>query len=296
MAWVSMGAETGDKAGAQSPHLDETEQAQAQAHTQPRALVIHEIVREEGEAGLKRPSSTLAFSALAGGLSMGFSFVGQAVLRSGLPDTPWRHLIDGLGYSLGFVFVILGRQQLFTESTLTVVLPVLMRRTGAAVLSVLRFWLIVLAANIAGTWIAAWLMTTHGLFEQPVVEALHALAAAPFSHDFVPTALKAIVAGWLIALMVWILPSARSAQILVIVVIAYIVAAAQLTHVIAGSVESAYAVISGDASLAEYFIRFLVPTLLGNVIGGVTLVALLNHAGVVSEMHGQSGTSPEGEL
>src|SRR5277367_3276105 len=116
-----------DEAGATSPHLDETERKQAAEHSAPRALVIHEVVRQEGEEELQRPVSALLWSGLAAGLSMGFSFLTLAMMRAGLPDTPWRHLISSFGYCAGFVITILGRQQLFTESTLTAVLPLLVR-------------------------------------------------------------------------------------------------------------------------------------------------------------------------
>ena len=111
-----------------APYFEEEERAKVSAHTPLRPRLIHEIIREEGEAELRRPVSALAWSGLASGLSMGFSFLTQALLRSSLPDEPWRHLIDSFGYSVGFIIVVLGRQQLFTESTLTAVLPVLVRR------------------------------------------------------------------------------------------------------------------------------------------------------------------------
>ena len=85
-------------------------------------------------------------------------------------------------------------------------------------------------------------------------------------------------AGWLIALMIWLLPSARSARLFVIVLLTYVVALGHFSHVIAGSVEAAYAVFVGRASLPDYALGFFAPTILGNTIGGVALVALLNHA------------------
>lgn len=96
--------------------------------------------------------------------------------------------------------------------------------------------------------------------------------------------LRGIFAGWLIALMVWLLPSARSAKLLVIVLITYIVALAHLPHIIAGSTEAAYAVLTNRGTLTEYWLTFFLPTLLGNTIGGVCLVAMLNHAPIAAEV------------
>jgi len=115
-------------AGANSPHLDEREQTQAAAHAAPQALVIHEVVREEGELELRRRNVALLWSGLAAGLSMGFSLLTLALLRAGLPETPWRALLDSPGYCVGFMIAIRGRQQLFTESTLTALLPLMVRR------------------------------------------------------------------------------------------------------------------------------------------------------------------------
>jgi formate/nitrite transporter FocA (FNT family) len=272
------------QAGSDSPHLNEDEQGQAAAHAAPRALIIHEIIREEGEAGLGRTNGALAFSGFAAGLSMGFSFVTQALLHAGLPDAPWRHLIDSVGYSVGFVIVILGRQQLFTESTLTAVLPVLTRWDLATAANALRLWGIVLATNLAATWVFASLLTIPDVFKAPVVEALRMLSTGGMESAFLPTFIKALFAGWLIAMMVWLLPSARSARLALVLLVTSVVALGQLSHIIAGSVDAAYAVLNGLAPFGDYVGRFLIPTLLGNTLGGVALVAVLNHAAIAPEM------------
>jgi formate/nitrite transporter FocA (FNT family) len=278
---------TNDEAGATSPHLDEQEKQQAADHTAPRALVIHEVVRQEGEEELKRPISALIWSGLAAGLSMGFSFLGLALMQSLLPNQPWHRLIDSLGYSIGFIITILGRQQLFTESTLTAVLPLLVRRDAATLLALLRFWAVVLVANLVGTAIFAGLIFTNGIFPDEIRHALVENATDAVSGAFWPTLVRSVLAGWLIAMMVWLLPSARSAKLLVIMLLTYILGVGRLSHIIAGSAESAFAVLSGHNPISDYFVKFLAPTLLGNTLGGVALVALLNHAPLVPEL--QSG-------
>jgi len=87
-------------------------------------------------------------------------------------------------------------------------------------------------------------------------------------------------------LMVWLLPSSKASSLLTILIITFVVAISNLSHVIAGSVEAFYAVLTGRAQLGDYFVEFLLPTLLGNMIGGVSLVALLNHAAIAPEMVG----------
>jgi formate/nitrite transporter FocA (FNT family) len=272
------------QAGAESPHLDADQREQAADHSTPHPLVIHEIVREEGEAAMERTASALTWSAAAAGLSMGFSFLVQAILLSELPESKSRHLVASLGYTIGFVFVILGRQQLFTESTLTAVLPVLTRRDLRTVGKTLRLWLIVLLSNLVGTAVFAGLLQFKDVFDSGVNAALAELARAPFSAGFGVTLVRGVFAGWLIALMVWLLPSARSARLLTILIVTYTVGVSKLTHVIASSAEAAYAVMTNAATMGDYFGVFLLPTLLGNMIGGISMVAIVNHAAIAPEI------------
>lgn len=271
-------------AGADSPHLDAREQTQAAEHAAPAAIVIHEVIREEGEAELNRRTAVLAWSGLAAGLSMGFSLLGLAMLQARLPDMPWRPLVDSFGYCIGFVIVILGRQQLFTESTLTAVLPLMVRRDAATLVSLLRMWGVVLAANLIGTIIFAALVSLPGLFTDPVhaamVESGRDLMAGPLG----PKIVKAVLAGWLIALMVWLLPSARSARLFVIILLTYLVGVGRFPHIIAGSAETAFSVFAGAASVGDYLLRFMLPTLIGNTIGGVALVAFLNYVPLATDL------------
>ena len=121
----------------------------------PRTPVIYEVVRQIGDEEMQRPFTSLWWSGVAAGLSMSFSLVAQAILETHLPDTPWRPLVSGFGYCVGFLMAVLGRQQLFSESTITVVLPVFANLNGANIWRMARLWAIVLVANLAGTLIAA---------------------------------------------------------------------------------------------------------------------------------------------
>jgi formate/nitrite transporter FocA (FNT family) len=274
-----------------SQHLDREEQELASRHAAPDALVIHEIIRNQGESELARTNVALALSGLAAGLSMGFSFLTQALLQAGLPAAVWRPTVAALGYSVGFMIVVMARQQLFTESTLTAVLPVITRRDIGTALAALRLWIIVLVTNLIGTWAFAMLVHVHGVFPDDVAQAMTALAQQAIPTAFSATLLRAFFAGWLIALMVWILPSAQSARLLTVIIITYVVALAHLSHIVAGSTEAAYDVLSGQATLGAYFLHFLLPTLLGNILGGVVMVSVLNHGSIAPEITGNARRS-----
>ncbi len=248
-------------------------------------MVIHEIVREDGKRELERSFSGLAWSGLAAGLSIGFSFVMQGEVRAALPDAPWARLVDGFGYCLGFLIVVLGRQQLFTETTLTALVPTLTERTVGVLLGTLRVYAVVLTTNVIGTWVFAAISAQPGLFSPEAYDAMSKISSQAMSHPFWHTVVMGVFAGWLIGLMVWLLPGAGPARPLIIILLTYAIAACEFPHVVAGSVEAAFGVMAGHASLGDYWGRFFVPTLIGNTVGGTVLVALLNHAPLAGELN-----------
>jgi formate-nitrite transporter family protein len=282
-----------DESPVMAPELTEKQQQEAEERTSVSALVVHEAVRYDGEEELKRPISALAWSGLAAGLSMGFSFVGQALLYARLPDTSWRELIVSFGYSLGFLIVIVGRQQLFTENTLTAIIPLLARRNLQTLGRVLRLWAVVLIANLVGAHLFAWVVGNTPMFHDEVRSAMLTLAQKAADVTFGTAALRGIFAGWLIAMMVWMLAAIDTGRIAVIIILTYTVGIANLTHIIAGAVEVLYLPMVGAKSWFAIASGYLLPTLLGNIVGGVSLTAAVNHAQVVAGMAAKHGHESE---
>ncbi|HEY7209870.1 MAG TPA: formate/nitrite transporter family protein [Bryobacteraceae bacterium] len=270
---------------ANAPELTEKQQQEAEERTSVSAVVVHEAIRHDGEEELNRPTSALAWSGLAAGMSMGFSFVGQALAYSYLPDAHWRPLIVRMGYPLGFLIVIIGRQQLFTENTLTAIIPLLARRNRHTFLQVLRLWAVVLIANLAGAHLFAWVVGNTPMFHHEVQHAMLELARGAANVSFGAAILRGIFAGWLIAMVVWMLAATDTGRVAVIVILTYIVGLAELTHIIAGAVEVLFLAMVGDRSWGSIAWGYLVPTLIGNIIGGVSLTAAVNHAQVVAGMN-----------
>jgi formate/nitrite transporter FocA (FNT family) len=258
------------------------ERAEIAARTAVSALIVHEAIRLEGEEELRRPPEALAFSGLAAGLSMGFSFVSEGALNFYLPDAHWATLLIKLGYPVGFLIVILGRQQLFTETTVTVVLPLFSRPSVALLVRVLRFWGIVLVANLVGALAFAWILGATTVYGEGVRQQLAQLAQATMIGDFWAVVLRGIFAGWLIATVVWLMPAAGSMRLWMIVILTYVVGVANLSHIIAGSVETLYLVVIGQLGWSTWLGDFMVPTLIGNTIGGVAFVSALNYAQVAA--------------
>lgn len=246
------------------------------------AAATHEVVRIEAEKELERAGSALAWSGLAAGLAMGFSLVTEAVFRTHLPDADWRPLVTKLGYPVGFLIVMLGSQQLYTENTLEPMVPLFSEPTRERFRNVGRLWGIVFLANIVGTLIFSLVLAKTSMFDDEMKSAFLAIGLEAVEPSAGTIFVRSIFAGMLIALMVWMLPAAKTAHFWVITLMTWLVGAAKLAHVIVGSVETSYLMWTGAASFGTWFGHFLLPALIGNTLGGVGLVALVNHMQVHS--------------
>lgn len=260
--------------------MNDDDRRDAEERTSPTGDVVHEAVLAEGEHELQRAAAALVSSALAAGLAMSFSFLATSLLHAHTPHAKWQPLVTALGYPLGFLIVVLGRQQLFTENTLTVVLPYLAHRRGATAGSVARVWSLVLLGNILGALLMATVFAKTEAVSHETFASMRDVARHMYESGFAVTMLRAIFAGWLIALVVWLLPFAGSSRVAVIAVLTYPIGVAHFPHIIAGTVDASFLVFTGDRTWGELVLGFFIPTLIGNVLGGTILVAALNHAQV----------------
>jgi formate-nitrite transporter family protein len=264
--------------------ITEREAEDVEERATPRTPVIYEVVRRMGEEEMARPAVSLWWSGVAAGLSISFSLLAQAILQMHLPDTPWRLLVSSFGYSVGFVMVVLARQQLFTENTITVVLPVIAQLTVKNLLQLCRMWGIVLLANVVGTLAAAVFCTYTPVLPPELKDAMLAVSGHLLNHGWLEMAFRGVAAGFLVAAMVWLLPSSESAQFHVITLMTYLIAAGGFMHIVAGSVEAFLLVLNGDLSWHAMVTDFFVPVLIGNVVGGTALFALISYAQVMQEI------------
>jgi len=211
-----------------------------------RAAVVYEIIRVEGEGELARTKGALWWSAFGAGLSIGFSVLAQGLL--------------------------------------TAVLPVVARRQWDWIWVMLRLWGIVLAGNLVGCLLFAAFLAFSGALSPEIASAVHAVGAKLMANSASEMFVKGIVAGWLIAALVWMLPSAEGTEIFVITLITYLIALGGFTHVVAGSAEALYLWLTGAESLARVEFVFFLPTLAGNVFGGTLMFAVLSYAQVREEI------------
>jgi len=266
-----------------TPGLSADEEQEVSHSQPPRAAVLHEIIRYQGDQELERTLGALWWSALAAGLSMGLSLMAMGLFYARLPEGDGAQVVASIGYSAGFLAVILARQQLFTENTLTAVLPVMTAPTLANFGRLLRLWGVVLFGNLAGTLLVAWVMLELPIFDSKTDVAFLEVGRKVMKNDISQMFAKGIVSGWMIATMVWMIPSMEHAKIWIILMITYLMALGDFTHIVVGSVEVSYLVWAGDETWSRFWLEFALPTLAGNIIGGSFIFALISHAQVRSD-------------
>lgn len=267
------------------PGLDDSEKEQVRAFENASASVIFEAIRREGDHELRRPLSALWWSGVAAGLAISTSVLCKGFLVAMLPDADWTPAISNLGYTVGFLIVILGRMQLFTENTITPILPLFLAPTGGKLMQIARLWAIVFTANMVGCVAAALVLIFGNIVPPDRLEGIltvsrHYAEATPLQH-FV----WGMPAGFLIAALVWILPRMQSAgEVLVIVIVTYMIGVGGLSHVVAGATELFILVARGELALHTAILGGILPALAGNVLGGTGIFAALTYAQVRQEI------------
>lgn len=253
--------------------------------TDVTTAVMYGAISRAGRHELSRPASALWWSGVAAGLAISTSVLCKGILTALVPDAPWQAAVTNWGYSVGFLLVIMGRMQLFTENTVTPILPLLAAPSRTMVRQTARLWTIVLAANMVGTLFAALLMAHGGIVPPFALEGVmevsrHYAAVAPVDH-----LLWGMPAGFLIASLVWLLPRMEGAgEVLIIAVVTYMIGLGGFSHVVAGSTELFIVMLTGELSLGATIVGGILPALIGNVVGGTVIFAAIAYAQVRREI------------
>lgn len=247
-----------------------------------RRLTAQEIFRaavESAREEVKRSPGTLAFSGVAGGLTLGLTGLSVAGIRVLIGHGGWQDLISYLIYPVGFIAVIIGRAQLFTENTLYPVVLILDERryfveTG-------RLWAIVFTSNIFGAFLFALLAILSPALSSQFVTELVNLGLQASNGSFGHFFWSGIFGGWLIALVAWMVTASHwtIGQLVMVWLLTFVVGVGQFAHCIVTSSEILCAVVARAIPLHAY-LYWLLPATLGNIVGGVVIVSLLNYGQV----------------
>lgn len=219
----------------------------------------------------------LFFSGLTAGFAIVLTLIGHAVGVAHFPDNPF---LSGLLYPIGFIYIIIGRYQLFTENTLPPVMLVLTRLGSLP--SLLRVWTWVLFANVTGATLGALVIGHTGVLSPDAVRAGAALAAHGVEMAWWDVFFKAVFAGWLVAGVVWLGTAARDtvSRFLLVYFVFYIIAVAELFHVITAAGEVVFYLVADVSApgLGTLLSELWLPVLLGNTTGGVLVFTLVSYA------------------
>lgn len=264
--------------------LTREEREDVEQRSAPTAKVVHSAVSRQGRDELERPISSLFWSGVAAGFAIMTSLWGQAALHEHLPDAPWREAVSALGYALGFLIVILGRLQLFTEQTMVPILPLAQSPSRERFGRVARLWAAVLIGNLLGAAAISGLAIWGDLQADALRTAMVEVSAKLLEKSWSETLLTAIPAGFLIASITWIRSAANENGFWIVLAIAYFIGACSFTHVIAGAAEAFLLLWTGHVGAGWVFGGFIAPALIGNIIGGTGLFAMLAHAQVKEEL------------
>ena len=256
--------------------------AEPESSTRRTAHEIYDKVKENARAELDRSPHALAFSGAAGGFAMGLTALAVASTHSVLGSSPAADFAALLFYPAGFIAVIIGRFQLFTENTLYPVVLVLTERRH--VFETLRLWGIVLFFNVIGALLFALLVGLTSSVQPKTQEEMVKLGLGMVASSPAQIFWSGIIGGWIIALVAWLVSASHwtIGQVAVTWLLCYIVGAGHFAHCIATSGEILVAAVRGATSVGSYA-EWLGLAVIGNVIGGVTLVSIMNwgqvHAG-----------------
>lgn len=216
----------------------------------------------------------LFFSGLAAGFAITITFLLYASVTAATAGDP---ILSQLLYPLGFIYIILGGYQLYTENTLPPVALVLERLVSIPKL--LTKWLTVLAGNFTGGALGAFALASTGVFSPTTTDAATMLAQTGVRTPWMALFFKAVFAGLIVAGVVWVDYASRdtTARLIVIYLAFFAIPLGDLYHVVVSFTEVVYLVLLGDLALATGLVEFVLPVLLGNTVGGVVLVTAVNY-------------------
>ncbi|WP_300376150.1 formate/nitrite transporter family protein [Henriciella sp.] len=269
---------------AEDDQITEQERVEAATLTKLKSRMVYEIIRQEGRTELSRPQSSIWWSGIAAGIAISMSLAMEAMIRNGLPDREWRPLIENFGYAAGFLIVMLGRLQLFTENTITAILPALADPCRRTIVGTTRLWSTVFLANMVGTAVAAGFFAYSGALQPEVKQAAVELGNHVAEWGAWETFVKAMPAGFLVAALVWMRPGSEGNEFWVIVFFTYLIALGDFAHVVVGSTELFLLAFEGEGEILKLVVVNLLPAFAGNLIGGAGLFAMLAWGQVHEEM------------
>jgi len=265
-------------------NLSAQERREAAERSPPAAKVVHAAVSNQGDDELDRPIGSLFWSATAAGVAIMTSLWVSGALHQHLPEAPWRGAVVALGYPMGFLIIILGQMQLFTEQTVVAILPLAREKTTRNFIRVARLWALVLLGNLVGTAAVTALAVYGHVQSNALLISMVEVSGELLKRDGWATLTQAIPAGFIMAAVAWVRSAEDGLGFWIVFTLAFAIGLGGFAHIVAGAAESWLLFWTGRADLNWVVGGFLAPALIGNILGGTGLFAVLAHAQVRAEI------------
>jgi formate/nitrite transporter FocA (FNT family) len=250
----------------------------------PEPEEIYERTRVEGKRRLSRPLLELAATALVGGFDVAFGVAAFALAAGAVhasSSAPIAHLVGSLAFGIGFVFVVVGRSELFTENFLVPIAGLEGRRNRQSWLKLGELWLATLVLNIAGGVVLALILTSEGVLSSQSQPELVDLAERLAGYGTLTSFLSAVVAGALMTLMTWFVEGAAAStgvRILMSWIVGALIVLGTFNHAIVSTIEMVFGMRYGaDVGIAD-LLGGLGLSVGGNLVGGLLLVTFARSA------------------
>ncbi len=235
---------------------------------------IFERIIVDADEEISRAPRELFFSALAAGFAITITVLLYVTVSTATGKTP---VLSAILYPMGFVYIIMGNYQLYTENTVPPVALIIERM--ASVPALLAMWVLILAGNLVGAAGGAAALAFGGVFSGAEQDVAISIASTGLETDTIPLLFKSAFAGFIVAGVVWLDFSVRSsiARFALIYMAFLAIPMGNLYHVVVSSTEVMYLVFIGETALLTGMSEFVLPVLVGNTLGGVVLVTVTNY-------------------
>jgi formate/nitrite transporter FocA (FNT family) len=244
----------------------------------PEPEEIFERTRREGARRLERPVLELMSTALAAGFDIIVGIVVLALVESQLSHqfgTHAAHVFGSIGFGIGFVFLIVGRGELFTENFL-VPLAGLHGKERNAWWKIAELWSVSPVFNLIAGFAMGVLLSVHSVLPFGTGSVIVHVSETIYANGWLALFISAIFAGALITAMTWFVEGQSSTGVRIAVAwsAGAILALGSFNHVIVVSLELVFGIRFGADIPWSFVVENFFVAAAGNMIGGIGLVTL----------------------
>lgn len=261
----------------------------------PEPEQIYARTVEEGERRLERPLLELISTSLAAGFDILAGVVVLTLVESQLEHQFGKHaahVFGAMGFGVGFIFLVVGRGELFTENFL-VPLAGLHNKGRSAWGKVAELWAVSPVFNILAGFLMAVIVSTHSVLPFGTGGAAKTTAETLYANGWLALFCSAVFAGALITAMTWFIEGQASMGVRVAIawIAGSILALGSFNHVIVVTLELFLGIRFGAHIPWSFLVENFFVAAAGNAVGGIGLVTLNRFAQARSGSEGEAASA-----